>query len=277
MYGGRKSSQEFVEWCKLNPDTCYKCEDKGHLGRDCKHPKPLNALARDNPHRLRQESSNNKSNGVYTTLLVTKPLKAFALQRLPQVPKIILDSGASGGAYVSSDDGFDRRTIVQFSVGQPVTGVGAGGTVATYGGTVYIAVPAHRVVDGKRSVEEMVLRFDAVHVRRLVDGGHSLVNPNFSFVHDGGVHAIVHTSIDEKGGVVPNHVGLQLGAVGALADKSRRVEVTCPRDDALGMNVMPTHRYLNQAEIEKLVPAPPPSLRIFKKYLDEGIFEVHQV
>ena len=153
--GGRKSSPEFNHWCKLNPDTCYKCEDKGHLGRDCKHPKPLNALARDNPHRLRQESVSRGSNGVY----VTAPLRAFTVQAMPQVQKIILDSGASGGAYVSSDAGFDRRTIVQFSVGQPVTGVGAGGTVATYGGTVYIAVPAHRIVNGKKSVEEMVLWF----------------------------------------------------------------------------------------------------------------------
>jgi len=272
--GGRKSSQEFVERCKLNPDTCYTCEDHGHLGRDCKHPKPLNALARDNPHRTRQESKqrSSKANGVF----VTTPLRAFAIQRLPQVPKIILDSGASGGAYVSTDAGFDRRTIVSFSTGQPVTGVGAGGTTATFGGTIYIAVPAIVQVNGQRSSQEVVLRFDAVYVHRLVDGGHSLVNPNFSFVH-GGVHAIVHASIDEKGGVVPNHVGLQLGAAGALADKSRRVEVTCPRDDVRGMNVMPAYRYLNKAEIEKLVRAPPMALRVFKRYLDEDIFEVHEV
>jgi len=87
--------------------------------------------------------------------------------------------------------------------------------------------------------------------------GIGLVSPT-SFVHDGGFHAIRNANSPKFGAAAeitpPQAVLLQLGAVGALMDESRRVEIRCEFD--VGSHLLPRLDFLNQSEIEELVPVP---------------------
>ena len=55
---------------------------------------------------------------------------------------------------------------------------------------------------------------------------------------------------------------LQVGALGALTDRTMRVEVKLSSRD--GLLWMLTLEFLSQMEINKLVPNPPPALKVFQ-------------
>ena len=87
--------------------------------------------------------------------------------------------------------------------------------------------------------------------------GIGLVSPT-SFVHDGGFHAIRNANSPKFGAAAeitpPRAVSLQLGAVGALKDESRRVEISCEFD--VGLHLLPRLNFLSQSDIEDLAPEP---------------------
>ena len=96
---------------------------------------------------------------------------------------------------------------------------------------------------------------------KLVKGGTGLLSPA-GFVHDCGVHALVRKvdpQVDLDYISHPVDMCLQLGAVGALKDRTKRIEVMFKARD--GLLWAPRMEYLTQGEIESLVPKPPKALK----------------
>ena len=175
---------------------------------------------------------------------------------------IILDTGAAAVSYVTKDEGFDIRTRV--TTDAIVSGIGNGAVSATQGGTVYAKVPATVYLPNGRQIElQEVVRFDAVLAPKLVKGGTGLLSLA-GFVHDGGVNALVRKvgpQVDPDDISHPVDMCLQLGAVGALKDRTKRIEVTFKARD--GLLWAPRMEFLSQTEIESLVPKPPKALKHF--------------
>ena len=181
----------------------------------------------------------------------------------------IFDTGAAAGSYMSEESGFDQRTIR--AAHTVINGIGDGTSAAEYGGTVYVKVPARVVLPGgKELVREEVVRFDALYAPKLIKGGTALIS-HASFVYDGGFHGLRKASPVEFGKesthTAPGDVMLQVGAVGALTDCTKRVEVRLQASE--GLQWIPSYKPLSQQEIERLVPDPPKSLVVFSEHIPE--------
>ncbi|CEG01051.1 Zinc finger, CCHC-type [Ostreococcus tauri] len=238
-----ESRTDFYDFIKSNPGDCFRCKQKGHLQKDC-------------PSKLKNGESETRSGGAYVCL-------PAAYRAAPTtVSNIILDTGAAAVSYVTKDEGFDIRTRV--TTDAIVSGIGNGAVSAPQGGTVYARVPATVYLPNGRKIERKeVVRFDAVLAPKLVKGGTGLLSLA-GFVHDGGVNALVR-KVDQQ--VDPDDIShpvdmcLQLGAVGALKDRTKRIEVMFKARD--GLLWAPRMEFLGQSEIESLVPNPPKALKHF--------------
>lgn len=250
----------FRSWASKpeNKDKCAKCERRGHMMRECRNPLAVDKLSHDNPIRnsagaLGDAAVGDKRVGTGLGAFPAGPLVAYQVGVQGGVGiKYILDTGAAGVSYLAGLDGIDTRTIVKLRSPIAIGGVG-GSKPATHGGTVYARVPCR---NGSGATDEVV-RFDVLVVPGLKTMGIGLVSPT-SFVHDGGFHAIRNANSPKFGAAAeitpPRAVSLQLGAVGALKDESRRVEISCEFD--VGLHLLPRLNFLNQNEIERLVPEP---------------------
>ena len=250
----------FRSWASKpeNKDKCAKCERRGHMMRECRNPLAVDKLSHDNPIRnsagaLGDAAIGDKRVGTGLGAFPAGPLVAYQVGVQGGVGiKYILDTGAAGVSYLAGLDGIDTRTIVKLRSPIAIEGVG-GSKPATHGGTVYARVPCR---NGSGATNEVV-RFDVLVVPGLKTMGIGLVSPT-SFVHDGGFHAIRNANSPKFGAAAeitpPRAVSLQLGAVGALKDESRRVEISCEFD--VGLHLLPRLNFLNQNEIERLVPEP---------------------
>ena len=250
----------FRSWASKpeNKDKCAKCERRGHMMRECRNPLAVDKLSHDNPIRnsagaLGDAAIGDKRVGTGLGAFPAGPLVAYQVGVQGGVGiKYILDTGAAGVSYLAGLDGIDTRTIVKLRSPIAIGGVG-GSKPATHGGTVYARVPCR---NGSGATNEVV-RFDVLVVPGLKTMGIGLVSPT-SFVHDGGFHAIRNANSPKFGAAAeitpPRAVSLQLGAVGALKDESRRVEISCEFD--VGLHLLPRLNFLNQNEIERLVPEP---------------------
>jgi hypothetical protein len=231
----------FFEFIKENPGTCFRCKKPGHLKKDCP-----------------ENSDKATAGGAYVCL----PAAYRAAPTRPDTANVIFDTGAAAASYVSSPEGIDMRT--QVDTDAVINGIGNGAAVAPYGGTVYARVPAIVYLPGGKTTERKeVIRFDAVFAPDLVKGGTGLIS-HAGFVHDGGVNGILRTSVPKTsdGDITqPQDMRLQLGAVGALRDRTKRIEVKLSSRD--GLLWLPRIEYLSQREIEALVPNPPPALKVF--------------
>jgi len=249
----------FRSWASKpeNKDKCAKCERRGHMMRECRNPLAVDKLSHDNPIRngsnaLGDAAAGDKR-GAGLGAFPAGPLAAYQVGVQGSVGvKYIVDTGAAGVSYLAGLDGIDSRTSVRLRSPIAIGGVG-GSKPATHGGTVYARVPCR---NGSGATDEVV-RFDALVVPGLKTMGIGLVSPT-SFVHDGGFHAIRNANSPKFGAAAeitpPRAVLLQLGAVGALMDESRRVEIRCEFD--VGLHLLPRLDFLNQSEIEELVPVP---------------------
>ena len=241
-----ESRTDFYDFIKSNPGDCFRCKQKGHLQKDC----PSKGAASKNGE------SETRSGGAYVCL-------PAAYRAAPTtVSNIILDTGAAAVSYVTKDEGFDIRTRV--TTDAIVSGIGDGAVSAPQGGTVYAKVPATVYLPNGRQIERQeVVRFDAVLAPKLVKGGTGLLSLA-GFVHDGGVNALVRKvgpQVDPDDISHPVDMCLQLGAVGALKDRTKRIEVTFKARD--GLLWAPRMEFLSQTEIESLVPKPPKALKHF--------------
>ena len=254
------TTPSFRSWASKpeNKDKCAKCERRGHMMRECRNPLAVDKLSHDNPIRnsagaLGDAAIGDKRVGTGLGAFPAGPLVAYQVGVQGGVGiKYILDTGAAGVSYLAGLDGIDTRTIVKLRSPIAIGGVG-GSKPATHGGTVYARVPCR---NGSGATNEVV-RFDVLVVPGLKTMGIGLVSPT-SFVHDGGFHAIRNANSPKFGAAAeitpPRAVSLQLGAVGALKDESRRVEISCEFD--VGLHLLPRLNFLNQNEIERLVPEP---------------------
>ena len=251
----------FRSWASKpeNKDKCARCERRGHMMRECRSPLAVDKLSHDNPIRNGANSSNNvtvagdRRDGSGLGAFPAGPLVAYQVGVQGSVGvKYILDTGAACISYLAGFEGIDTRTLVKLQSPIAIGGVG-GSKPATHGGTVYMRIPCR---NGSGAVNEVV-RFDALIVPGLKTMGIGLISPT-SFVHDGGFHAIRNANPPKFGAAAeitpPQAVSLQLGAVGALTDESRRIEISCEFD--VGLHILPQLRFLNQSEIEELVPEP---------------------
>lgn len=238
-----KSKPSFFEFIKENPGTCFRCKKPGHLKKDCPENQDKAAVG-----------------GAYVCL----PAAYRAAPSRPDTANVIFDTGAAAASYVSSPEGIDIRT--QIDTDAVINGIGNGAAVAPYGGTVYVRVPAIVYLPGGKTTERKeVIRFDAVFAPDLVKGGTGLIS-HAGFVHDGGVNGILRTSVPKTsdGDITqPQDMRLQLGAVGALKDRTKRIEVQLSSRD--GLLWLPRMEFLSQREIEALVPNPPPALKVFQQ------------
>lgn len=254
------TTPSFRSWASKpeNKDKCAKCERRGHMMRECRNPLAVDKLSHDNPIRnsagaLGDAAIGDKRVGTGLGAFPAGPLVAYQVGVQGGVGiKYILDTGAAGVSYLAGLDGIDTRTIVKLRSPIAIGGVG-GSKPATHGGTVYARVPCR---NGSGATNEVV-RCDVLVVPGLKTMGIGLVSPT-SFVHDGGFHAIRNANSPKFGAAAeitpPRAVSLQLGAVGALKDESRRVEISCEFD--VGLHLLPRLNFLNQNEIERLVPEP---------------------
>ena len=250
----------FRSWASKpeNKDKCAKCERRGHMMRECRNPLAVDKLSQDNPIRnstnaMGGAAADGRRDGAGLGAFPAGPLAAYQVGVQGGVGvKYILDTGAAGVSYLAGLDGIDTRTIVKLRSPIAIGGVG-GSKPATHGGTVYARVPCR---NGSGATDEVV-RFDVLVVPGLKSMGIGLVSPA-SFVHDGGFHAIRNANPPKFGAATeitpPRAVSLQLGAVGALMDESRRVEISCEFD--VGLHLLPRPNFLSQKEIERLVPEP---------------------
>ena len=243
-----ESRTDFYDFIKSNPGDCFRCKQKGHLQKDC-------------PSKLSKNGeSETRSGGAYVCL-------PAAYRAAPTtVSNIILDTGAAAVSYVTKDEGFDVRTRV--TTDAIVSGIGNGAVSAPQGGTVYAKVPATVYLPNGRQIERKeVVRFDAVLAPKLVKGGTGLLSLA-GFVHDGGVNALVRKvdpQVDPDDISHPVDMCLQLGAVGALKDRTKRIEVMFKARD--GLLWAPRMEFLSHSEIESLVPKPPKALKHFNSVI----------
>jgi len=235
------NGKEFFTFIKENPGSCFKCKKSGHLQKDCPDKVPAGG-----------------GGGAYVCL----PAPVYrASPSPPNLSNVIIDTGAAAASYVSTDLGFDERTKV--TVDAVINGVGDGTAIAPFGGTVYARVPArvHRAT-GEIVEEKVVIRFDAVCAPKLVKGGTSLLS-HAGFVHDGGINGIVRKSTRQAVATSEENFVLQVGALGALKDRTMRIEINLFSRD--GLLWMPTLEFLKQRDIEALVRNPPEALKVFQE------------